>query len=480
MQHSPRWASAVISFGLLLGCGEDNNTSPIAENSAPANNAPQTSVVFQPSTNKLANPERGFYRFVGNLPSVRDGDLAAIANSDVRLVLALVRLDSYRSAALPDSLLQQLDLAFAKVRQHGLKVVIRFAYNYPRSETEYRNAQDAPLSVIQQHLEQIAPVVANNEDVIAFFQAGFIGAWGEWHTSSNNLTTDTNKAGVRDALLKSLPAGHFLQMRYPTDVMKWYPKPLTEAAAFRDAPAAKIGLHNDCFLASPTDVGTYSESVADNTIQRDYAKNLTTFAPFGGETCNPTSDPVGQPRTSCADILQEGRAYHLTYLNREYYTTLFHDRWTQDGCMDEVERSMGYRLELVNAKYTTEVTPVQSVNVSVNVRNQGWARLYKTRPMKLMLRHVNSGDTIISDADADPRKLLPGGATMAFSKQIPMPSTAKPGVYDILVGLPDTSPKLSQDPRYAIRFANADHSPSNQAWEASIGFFRIGSVLRRE
>ena len=96
-------------------------------------------------------------------------------------------------------------------------------------------------------------------DVIAVLQAGFIGAWGEWHTSSNNLTTPARKAAVRDALLKVLPAGRTLQVRTPADLAQWYPQPATVQQALQPTPPAqgRIGLHNDCFLASPDDVGTY-------------------------------------------------------------------------------------------------------------------------------------------------------------------------------------------------------------------------------
>lgn len=82
----------------------------------------------------------------------------------------------------------------------------------------------------------------------------------------------------------------------------------------KHGPQARIGLHNDCFLADDTDVGTYP----DGEPQRSYIRQLSAVTPFGGETCQPP-DPA-QARNSCADILREGAEYHVSYLGEDYYT----------------------------------------------------------------------------------------------------------------------------------------------------------------
>ena len=45
-----------------------------------------------------------------------------------------------------------------------------------------------------------------------------------------------------------------------------------------------------------------------------------------------------------------------------------------------------------------------------------------------------------------------------------IPQAAPPGVYELLLNLPDPLPKLANRPEYAIRLANA------QTWEAKTGF----------
>ena len=60
----------------------------------------------------------------------------------------------------------------AAMREAGVKCVLRFAY------TSAIEAPDAPLSIIQTHIDQLKPYLAKNADVIAVWQAGFIGSLG--------------------------------------------------------------------------------------------------------------------------------------------------------------------------------------------------------------------------------------------------------------------------------------------------------------
>ncbi|MEG8039130.1 DUF4874 domain-containing protein [Sphingomonas sp. LR60] len=294
-------------------------------------------VTFTPSDAEIANPERGFYRAgERDLAALDQASLERVQAGGERLVYARIDLSRYRDGPIPHGALAGLERGFAAARKAGLKLIVRAVYNYPRGETDYHAAQDAPLPIVRAHLAQLRPLLAANADVIAFVQAGFIGAWGEWHSSSNGLTEAPARRAVRDALLEAMPRDRSIQFRYPPDLIAWGSLP-------------RIGFHNDCFMASQTDVGTFSESPQKRAREQAAMAALTMDAPFGGETCNPADDPGAMPRTSCADILAEGARYHLTYLNADYYRRLFHDRWTAGGCMAEVRRRLGYRFALVGA-----------------------------------------------------------------------------------------------------------------------------------
>ena len=430
---------------------------------------------FQATDDEIPNPERGMYVWAANdLAAWTQAQADAQFAAGYRIVYAPVRLDAHAGEALPATLLGELSDGFATARRAGLKVIPRFLYNYPAGETGYLKAQDAPLARVLGHIGQLKPVLAANRDVIAYLQAGFVGAWGEWHTSSNDLTVPAARTKIRDALLDALPADRFLQLRYPAYLMAWAP----QAAHWGDGSvASRIGVHNDCFLASSTDVGTYSEDAATRRRERQYVAALSVSAPFGAETCNPADAVNPTPRTNCDDILREGRQFGLTYLNDSYYRTLFHTRWQAQGCLAQVKRSMGYRFALVALRHSAAVVAGQSGELALTLRNNGWARAFNPRAVHLLLRHRANGSVVrIALASIDPRAWMPGQTSQARAR-FAVPGGTPGGAYDVLLALPDGAASLAGDVRYSVRPANADTAARGQGWDAALGAFRSGTTL---
>lgn len=426
----------------------------------------------------LSNPERGFYRWSwSDLPQLQQMDAANAYANGYRMLYTPVRLDAWRDTALPDSLLTQLEQAFAIARANGIKVIPRFVYNYPAGETDYHQAQDAPLERVLAHIAQLKPVLRRNADVIALLQAGFIGAWGEWHTSAYQLTEVGPRTQIRDALLDALPADHFIAFRYTGHLMDWYPGTPTEAIAFNGSANARSAFHNDCFLASDTDVGTYSEDPATAQREREAMAARARITPFGGETCNPADDPQAHPRTRCEDVLGEGARYALSYLNEEYYRALFHDAWIEGGCYAQVQRQMGYRLTLTAVTHDAELARGGELRLDFTVRNSGWSRPFGKRGVRVLLRHRGSGQVLVLEAGGvDPRRWTAGGS-FSHELRLPVPSQAGIGAYDLYLALPDGAASLAQDPRYAIQFANADDASAGQGWDEGLGAFKLGSTV---
>ena len=456
----------------LTACGSGTQASP-ASGPPPA---PESAVqaAFTATTSDFPNPERGFYHASATgLEALDAAEMAQAYADGYRLIYARINLDDYRNADLPPAFLDRLDAGFAVARAAGVKLIVRATYNYPQGETEYHDAQDASLAQVKKHLAQLKPVLNRNADVIAFMQAGFIGAWGEWHTSSNNLTIPENRTEIRDALLDAVPPTRFIQFRYPPYIHDWYPNPPSVTAALKDN--FRIGFHNDCFLASQTDVGTYSEDPATRASEQKFTDALGDAGPFGGETCNPADDPGAIPRIACADILAEGARYNLTYLNDGYYRRLFHENWTKGGCMADVRSHMGYRFGLVSAIHPKLVKRGGDLAISIVVRNSGWARVYNARTVEIILRDPVSGNVERLEAQgADPRRWLPGADTVETLK-ISLPVDLPAGAREVWLALPDADTRLTDDPRFAARLANADDTAKGQKWDAAMGAFALGT-----
>jgi hypothetical protein len=457
--------SALILSGFAIRDGQAQAAPPTRLQAA-----------FMATASDFPNPERGFYHASRTgLEALDAAEMSQAYADGYRLIYARINLDDYRDSDLPPAFLERVETGFAVARAAGIKLIVRATYNYPHGETEYHDAQDAKLARVERHLAQLRPVLYRNADVIAFMQAGFIGAWGEWHTSSNNLTTPENRTRIRDALLAAVPPTRFIQFRYPPYIHDWYPNPPGAAAAIKDN--FRIGFHNDCFLASQTDVGTYSEDANVRAGQQQFTDTLGDAGPFGGETCNPADDPGALPRTACADIRAEGARYNLTYLNDGYYRRLFHDNWTRGGCMAEVRSHMGYRFSLVSASHPETAVPGGALSVSIVMHNGGWARLYNARPIEIVLRDPASGKLQrLAAKGGDPRLWLPGTDT-AETLKINLPQTLPAGRWQVWLALPDDDRRLQADPRFAIRLANADDAVKGQEWDAATGAFALGTTV---
>lgn len=423
------WASAfAIAAAVLFASG--------------LSHAADRAAAFKPTAYNMVNPERGFYAgYTNTFTSTVIGDVDYLRGEGVSLVYAPIRLDAYRNSAIAQSYLDRIEQSFAHVRKSGLKVILRVAYNYPANEFDYLNAKDAPLAVVKQHIAQLAPVIQRNRDVITVMQAGFIGAWGEGHTSSSKLDTDAGKKAVMTELLAKMPKDLEIQWRYPADAFK-----------MRDAKIPgywRIGLHNDCFMSSPTDVGTYSETASVRATERAKAAALSKYRFYAGETCAAEPDAI---RADCASILREGKQFHVSSLNRDYYEQ-FIQSWKNSGCYNSVARSFGYRLKLVSAR-------LDASNVfSVVIENEGWARPVSARPVYVIWKDA-AGKERKSPLGQNVIHSLDGGSRLVFSAKL---ATAG---RDFCIAAPDARASLAGDRRYAIRFANADDAAGVQKWDA--------------
>jgi hypothetical protein len=396
----------------------------------------------------LLNPERGFFTPY-QLPGYPGfSPVRATGNTLVHLN---IRLDDWRESPIPQDVLGNLHTNFVDIRDAGLKAIIRFSYNegpYPDSEP------DASKEQILRHIEQLTLLLQQNADVIAWVEAGFIGAWGEWHTSTNGLDNLPDKKEILFALLRALPETRMVQVRYPANIIEMFPNPL-------DAAQARVAHHNDCFLSSETDVGTY-ERDGVNTIERDqkYLAELTRFTPMSGETCAPNP-----PRSECETAIQEMELLHFSAINEAYHKGILRS-WDADagGCMDEIVNRLGYRLSLTSAEFNEQVRPGGLLNVTVQIENTGFASLMNPRPLFVVLQQSKS--IFLTKLELDPRTWQPGSSS--FAAKIRLPSNMDEGHYNLALWLPDAAETLQQNPLYAVQFANEG------VWDESTGYNILG------
>jgi hypothetical protein len=439
-------------------------------------------VTYQEDSSNFPNPERGFYRQLTPMWTgearfpLSSSALAAYRSEGITLLRAYYLIDEFRSAPLSSAALNAITADLAAVRTAGIKIILRFAYNFPANEMEMLTAMDAPLSRVRGHIQQLAPVLQTNADVIAFVEAGFIGAWGEWHHSSNALIDEdhsTNAASreIVDQLLAALPARRTIALRYPYHKQEFYGSaPLAPAEAFSGTGKARVGAHNDCFLANDIDGGTYSvppnfEPQIEATKQ--YLHDDNRFVPQGGETC--AADAPAQPYIGCPNALVDLGRMRWSAINIEYHPGVI-ARWQSDGCLDEVRRRLGFRLRLVSAALPTEVRQGRALTIEATLANSGFAAPYNARDVELVLRRSGSGALHRFTLAIDPRFWL-GGQTHLLTGTVTLPGAIEPGSYQMLLNLPDPEPALRPRPEYSVRLANVG------TWEPATGFNNLLATL---
>ena len=352
------------------------------------------------------------------------------------------------------------------MRAAGIKVIVRYAYNFGFDA-------DAPLDRVLQHIEQLKPYWQANADVIAVLHAGFIGAWGEWHSSTNGLDSDANKRTIANALLAALPPSRMVQIRYPAAIRALFPNPVSSAEAFSGSDIARVGFKNDSFLRNYTDAGTYISlpSYDYDASLKAYAVAMSPSIVMGGETVEDVTWTEGN-RQSASQALAEMAELNWDYLNRDYAQSVINP-WIADGStFGQMSRRMGYRLRLTSASMPrTAASGSVLGGVQLDMVNDGWGKVYNPRRLDLILRNTQNGALSRIGLSADARRILPlGGQTRSLQLQGQLPSLAA-GTYAVLLHLAAPEASIMNRPEYSIRLANQN------IWDGNTGYHDLGMTL---
>jgi hypothetical protein len=413
--------------------------------------AAATVITFESDTVDFPNPERGFYHQDEVWPGepIHASWMKNWRNENITVLRCYFRIDSFVNAPLSAAALATIDRSFDSCRVAGIKIIPRFAYNFGYDGT------DAPLARVVGHIGQLAPLLRDNADVIVAMEAGFIGAWGEWHSSDFGIDEIDSMRTILRALLDALPVNRMVMVRtngykrgiFGTDA------PLGPDSAFCGSFRARTGAHNDCLCASAEDWGTYSQS--NIAWEKQYLNQDNRYLPMEGETCNPN------PLASCANCLDDLVQMRWDMLNINYHQDVL-DGWVSGGCMDSVHRSLGYRFSLVRS--TLPDAASGSIAGTIELVNRGWGKLFNFRPVYLVLRPAAAGTEIRIKLTADPRRWLADNGTVSVSVNAALPAGTPAGTYRLFLHLPDSSSTLSGRPEYTVRFANKN------VWEAGTGY----------
>jgi hypothetical protein len=453
-------------------------------------------VTYEESNEELVNPERGFYIPSGtrasNFQPLDEATLRSYRTSDQKVSNATYsvratllyrgyELDTFKTRPLSQEFLRLMQADFDIVRRAGLKLILRFMYTNRSHKGDCPGKDicppygDAPKNIVLKHIQQLKPLLQKNGDVIAILQSGFIGIWGEnYYTdyfgdaSHQGRLLDSNwrdRKQVLSALLDAMPKDRIVQVRTPQMKQKFMygasapvnSRPIDSSDAHTGSAGSRLGFHNDCFLASIDDYGTFQdygsstqEPGAANEMLRKYIEADTKFTAVGGETC----DDAFSPQNDCQPAgyaEQEMRRMHYSYLNAAYNNRVNND-WDSAGCMLTIKKEMGYRIVLRKLETPTSANANGTLSIKLTIENKGYAAPFNPRPVMLIFKNNISGEEEEVKLDTDVRKWYSG--VHQLNQSVKIPPTLKKGTYQLFLSLPDASPTLRERAEYKLIFAN--------------------------
>lgn len=226
------------------------------------------------------NPDRGFRLeytnfdiqwlststdMVGDIQKQIEEQLVKCRAEKTTVAQVYMYLDGYHGKAIADKGIACIQKIFDLFREKKIKMLLRFAYQRDMGRGGETTA------IILQHIDQLRDVVHRNKDMIYSLQAGFIGAWGEWH--SENPKVD-NAAIIQRIVDVLLPEGTYLMTRLPQ---------FKNLVASSHAAYRRIGFNNDAFWGKKNASYCGSGGFDPGTSAWSQAINESPYCPQDGE-----------------------------------------------------------------------------------------------------------------------------------------------------------------------------------------------------
>lgn len=432
----------------------------------------------------FANPERGLQKYSKNVSS--SGTYSPINQATltgwrtgadkITVVYRYLMLGEFISnnSVINSAYLTNVQTDFTRIRNAGLKVIIRPAYT-----TNYDVLVQPNKQTILNHISQLSSIINANKDIIVSVQCGFIGVYGEWYYTGGSTSSDTdgspefgdegnisntqwlNRKDVVDAMLINF-ADIPIQVRYATAKREMYGSTfLTDTTAYQNTPLARVGFYNDAFLNSYGDMGTYVVSNCVNpvgTSDFNFIANASEYLPMNGET-NGFNPCNGGLRTTGANAVVELNLANFSTLNRDYFTGAWDD-WISSGHYNTIVRNLGYRLQL----NSTTINIGTTIDFTMNITNTGYGNVTSKKNVYLVFRNT-SGVEYKKLLNVDPRFWR---TTHSFSQSLV--KDIPDGQYTLYLHIAD--PNLESRPEYSIKLANSD-----VAFESTTGYNNLNQTI---
>ncbi len=346
-------------------------------------------------------------------------DSAKSGGEQITLAQTYFYLNGYREEDLPEAAFEAMEAFLDALAEKGMKSLLRFAYA--------RDMLDPNTDITQgwmlRHMLQLADFLKKHHKHIHVFQAGFVGAWGEWHSFFYPLDRPLLMGVIVDHML---PENMYLQVRQPD---------FKDMISSDNPRCGDIGHHNDaCFGKSLLGKGQGTGDIDADTPKWKRIRNEAAFTPQDGELYwswwnretgiytdgydmieqlsehRFTSLSVlhGYADVDCASdcTMERWKRQPLTENWLQEHHVLYQPSWfySADGSLAErnvfefVRDYLGYRIELQSVDLHRHA---ESLCVDLSLINYGFSAAFN---MESGFALLDENDTVVSEiAAGDPK-----------------------------------------------------------------------------
>lgn len=329
-----------------------------------------------------------------------------------KLVQTYFYLSQFEDSEINENAFKIMDEFFEALREMKLKALLRFAY-----ETDFEGPKGARQGMILNHMKQLAPLIEKNKDVIHVYQAGFIGAWGEWHASKYPL----DKKAILEGILEMVPEDMQVQIRLPD---------YKNLIGCEHPKYNKIGFHDDFIVNKQHewDGGLDFDSRQFNQIVDECPTLLVDGElPWGSWSVEEdgwlidgllTIKRLAMHRYTSLSVVhnykEKGEDLEFSMCkwknevicekwleenNLHYSVGFFEDekgKKVQRSIFDYIKYHLGYYLEIDSLEINKVINPSEKVNISLKLFNHGFAAPLGLTKSELVI--INSEGEIVSSS----------------------------------------------------------------------------------
>lgn len=361
---------------LILACININNSK-----------AEDLKLNYTETTETFDNPERGFYTPV--YIKYTENNNKVIRESEAKKNLIHLRLDigqfskainGKEDIELTQDMLNSFNQTLKMIKENGGTAIVRFAYTYEGDKNK-----EPSIDMILTHIKQLCPIFTENQDVISYIELGFFGPWGEMHTS--DVCTQENVAKALDVILNNTPEKIKIGVRQPKYYAYWAGierDKLSKNVTTSGTKEYRVGLYNDGYLGSESDLGTFN----NRELEIKWLGNQANHTLYGGEVV--ANYASGTPLNTVKYMSEEAFKTHTTYLNGIYNDKVL-ESWKNEKYEGKdqlykgengytyIANHLGYRYVVRKANVQNKVEQGKKLNIELNIENVGFANLINNK-----------------------------------------------------------------------------------------------------